>query len=234
MAKEIGPLPKARDIRFGDNLPKTRSGKIMRRLLHSITKGEAITQTPARWKTRNPGSTGPDQLTPFTTDLKAPAKRQLFLGLSDLRLFGPFISSIAAPLQDGGATLARIAASSAVGAVKRPLHALSLVSAFARLMASNRLPVWATHALPVWFCEGVFMKMLSTLFTDHRSDCRFWPCSIGMPVCGDSGVCGLVVSFDAPWGLLMLGLTALLAVLLVAYVFVFAGRYCWKPAIRHY
>ena len=29
---------------FGDNLPKTRSGKIMRRLLRSIAKGEAITQ----------------------------------------------------------------------------------------------------------------------------------------------------------------------------------------------
>ena len=33
-----------RDIRFGDNLPKTRSGKIMRRLLRSIAKGEEITQ----------------------------------------------------------------------------------------------------------------------------------------------------------------------------------------------
>ncbi|MBH9694187.1 hypothetical protein JAO07_35815, partial [Burkholderia contaminans] len=31
-------------IRFGDNLPKTRSGKIMRRLLRSLAKGEAITQ----------------------------------------------------------------------------------------------------------------------------------------------------------------------------------------------
>ncbi|MBM2655995.1 hypothetical protein JQL36_26630, partial [Burkholderia diffusa] len=28
----------------GDNLPKTRSGKIMRRLLRSLAKGEAITQ----------------------------------------------------------------------------------------------------------------------------------------------------------------------------------------------
>src|SRR4030095_3014163 len=34
----------AKDIRFGDNLPKTRSGKIMRRLLRSIAKGEEITQ----------------------------------------------------------------------------------------------------------------------------------------------------------------------------------------------
>ncbi len=44
VAKEIGPIAKPRDIRFGDNLPKTRSGKIMRRLLRSIARGEAITQ----------------------------------------------------------------------------------------------------------------------------------------------------------------------------------------------
>ena len=37
-------LFEADDIRFGDNLPKTRSGKIIRRLLRSIAKGEAITQ----------------------------------------------------------------------------------------------------------------------------------------------------------------------------------------------
>ena len=44
VAKEIGPIAKPKDIRFGDNLPKTRSGKIMRRLRRSIAKGEAITQ----------------------------------------------------------------------------------------------------------------------------------------------------------------------------------------------
>ncbi|WP_374673471.1 acetate--CoA ligase [Ideonella sp.] len=44
VGKEIGPIAKPRDIRFGDNLPKTRSGKIMRRLLRAIAKGEAITQ----------------------------------------------------------------------------------------------------------------------------------------------------------------------------------------------
>ena len=44
VAKEIGPIAKPKDIRFGDNLPKTRSGKIMRRLLRSIAKGESITQ----------------------------------------------------------------------------------------------------------------------------------------------------------------------------------------------
>jgi acetyl-CoA synthetase len=44
VGKEIGPIAKPKDIRFGDNLPKTRSGKIMRRLLRAIAKGEAITQ----------------------------------------------------------------------------------------------------------------------------------------------------------------------------------------------
>jgi acetyl-CoA synthetase len=44
VAKEIGPIAKPKEIRFGDNLPKTRSGKIMRRLLRSIAKGEDIVQ----------------------------------------------------------------------------------------------------------------------------------------------------------------------------------------------
>jgi acetyl-CoA synthetase len=44
IAKEIGPIAKPKDIRFGENLPKTRSGKIMRRLLRSLAKGEEITQ----------------------------------------------------------------------------------------------------------------------------------------------------------------------------------------------
>ncbi|KNZ34323.1 MAG: AMP-dependent synthetase [Methylibium sp. NZG] len=44
VGKEIGPIAKPKDIRFGDNLPKTRSGKIMRRLLRSVAKDEVITQ----------------------------------------------------------------------------------------------------------------------------------------------------------------------------------------------
>ena len=42
VAKEIGPIAKPDEIRFGDNLPKTRSGKIMRRLLRTMAKGEKI------------------------------------------------------------------------------------------------------------------------------------------------------------------------------------------------
>jgi acetyl-CoA synthetase len=44
VGKEIGPIAKPKEIRFGDNLPKTRSGKIMRRLLRSIAKDEEIKQ----------------------------------------------------------------------------------------------------------------------------------------------------------------------------------------------
>jgi acetyl-CoA synthetase len=44
VGKEIGAIAKPKDIRFGDNLPKTRSGKIMRRLLRALARGEGITQ----------------------------------------------------------------------------------------------------------------------------------------------------------------------------------------------
>jgi acetyl-CoA synthetase len=43
VAEQIGPIAKPDDIRYCDNLPKTRSGKIMRRLLRSIARGEEIT-----------------------------------------------------------------------------------------------------------------------------------------------------------------------------------------------
>jgi len=44
VTKEIGPIAKPDDIRFADSLPKTRSGKIMRRLLRDIAAGREITQ----------------------------------------------------------------------------------------------------------------------------------------------------------------------------------------------
>ena len=42
VAKEIGPVAKPDDIRFAEALPKTRSGKIMRRLLKQIASGAEI------------------------------------------------------------------------------------------------------------------------------------------------------------------------------------------------
>ena len=43
--KEIGALAQPDDIRFTDQLPKTRSGKIMRRLLRDIAEGKALGDT---------------------------------------------------------------------------------------------------------------------------------------------------------------------------------------------
>jgi acetyl-CoA synthetase len=42
--QEIGPIAKPKDIRFGENLPKTRSGKIMRRLLRAKPTDSAPTE----------------------------------------------------------------------------------------------------------------------------------------------------------------------------------------------
>jgi acetyl-CoA synthetase len=44
VGKQLGPIAKPDDIRFADNLPKTRSGKIMRRLLRAVASGEEISQ----------------------------------------------------------------------------------------------------------------------------------------------------------------------------------------------
>jgi acetyl-CoA synthetase len=44
VVKEIGTLARPDDIRFTDALPKTRSGKIMRRLLRDVAGGKATTQ----------------------------------------------------------------------------------------------------------------------------------------------------------------------------------------------
>ncbi|WP_260330320.1 acetate--CoA ligase [Paraburkholderia sp. Cpub6] len=44
IGKEIGPIAKPKEIRFGDSMPKTRSGKVVRRLLRSVAKGETLAQ----------------------------------------------------------------------------------------------------------------------------------------------------------------------------------------------
>ena len=44
VGNQIGAIAKPDNIRYADNLPKTRSGKIMRRLLRTIAKGDEITQ----------------------------------------------------------------------------------------------------------------------------------------------------------------------------------------------
>ena len=44
VSEQLSPIAKPDEIRLTENLPKTRSGKIMRRLLRSIARGEEITQ----------------------------------------------------------------------------------------------------------------------------------------------------------------------------------------------
>ena len=43
MAKEIGAIARPDEIRFAEALPKTRSGKIMRRLLRDVAAGKQTT-----------------------------------------------------------------------------------------------------------------------------------------------------------------------------------------------
>ena len=44
VGKQLGAIAKPDDLRFAEVLPKTRSGKIMRRLLRALARGEEITQ----------------------------------------------------------------------------------------------------------------------------------------------------------------------------------------------
>jgi len=42
VADEIGAIARPDEVRFADALPKTRSGKIMRRLLRSVAAGQEL------------------------------------------------------------------------------------------------------------------------------------------------------------------------------------------------
>jgi acetyl-CoA synthetase len=53
VGEQLSPIAKPDEIRFSDNLPKTRSGKIMRRLLRALARGEEITQDMSTLE--NPG-----------------------------------------------------------------------------------------------------------------------------------------------------------------------------------
>jgi hypothetical protein len=70
VAEQLGAIAKPDDIRFADNLPKTRSGKIMRRLLKAVARGEEITQDVSTLE--NPAIL--DQLRGVDTGATAPGK----------------------------------------------------------------------------------------------------------------------------------------------------------------
>ncbi len=74
VGEQLSPIAKPDEIRLTDNLPKTRSGKIMRRLLRALARGEEITQDMSTLE--NPGIL--EQLrggAPTTASPVAPAKR---------------------------------------------------------------------------------------------------------------------------------------------------------------
>jgi acetyl-CoA synthetase len=70
VGKEVGAIAKPDEIRFTENLPKTRSGKIMRRLLRAIARNEEITQDISTLE--NPAII--DQLRGIDTPRAAPRK----------------------------------------------------------------------------------------------------------------------------------------------------------------
>jgi acetyl-CoA synthetase len=73
VAEQLSPIAKPDDIRLTDTLPKTRSGKIMRRLLRAIARGEEITQDLSTLE--NPGIL--EQLRGAASTARAlPAKRR--------------------------------------------------------------------------------------------------------------------------------------------------------------
>jgi len=53
VVKEIGAIARPSEIRFADALPKTRSGKIMRRLLRSLASGQEITSDTSTLEDRS-------------------------------------------------------------------------------------------------------------------------------------------------------------------------------------
>jgi acetyl-CoA synthetase len=80
VGEQLSPIAKPDEIRLTDNLPKTRSGKIMRRLLRSIARGEEITQdmstleNPGILEQLRGGSEAPAPA-PTAAERAAPAKR---------------------------------------------------------------------------------------------------------------------------------------------------------------
>jgi hypothetical protein len=73
VGEQLSPIAKPDEIRLTDNLPKTRSGKIMRRLLRSIARGEEITQDMSTLE--NPGILEQLRGGGAAAERAAPAKR---------------------------------------------------------------------------------------------------------------------------------------------------------------
>ena len=76
VAAKIGPIAKPANIVFTPELPKTRSGKIMRRLLRDVAEnrplGDTTTLADAAVVTRSPTAPPP---TPRTSNAESPGNR---------------------------------------------------------------------------------------------------------------------------------------------------------------
>jgi hypothetical protein len=83
VGEQLSPIAKPDEIRLTENLPKTRSGKIMRRLLRSIARGEEITQdmstleNPAILEQLRGGGPSPGVKEAMPAKSAAPAKRRV-------------------------------------------------------------------------------------------------------------------------------------------------------------
>jgi len=75
VAEQLGAIARPDDIRFANNLPKTRSGKIMRRLLRAIARNEDIAQDQDLSTLENPAIV--EQLRGNEAALSAPAGKSV-------------------------------------------------------------------------------------------------------------------------------------------------------------
>jgi acetyl-CoA synthetase len=122
VGQQLGPIAKPDDIRYADNLPKTRSGKIMRRLLKAVARGEEITQD--------------------VSTLENPAILEQLRGSDSVAAAAPAIAVAAA-----AAKVARAAPRRARKAVVRRARAKTKRQASPRRAAAKRKP--ATGRKPV-------------------------------------------------------------------------------------
>jgi hypothetical protein len=142
VAEQLGAIAKPDDIRFADNLPKTRSGKIMRRLLKAVARGEEITQDVSTLE--NPGILdqlrGVDSAEAAASDVEKPGAAKKKAGAA-AKKSGKGAAKKAAQSVVGKPAAAKKAAKSAVG--QKPA-ARRAVTAKAARKAAKKVPAKAS------------------------------------------------------------------------------------------
>ena len=140
VAEQLSPIAKPDEIRLTDNLPKTRSGKIMRRLLRAIARGEEITQDVSTLE--NPAileqlrgeqfESGPSLRATVARAVTAPRPKPATKKRAAVRR---------RPRRPAAATAKRPAAANRAAAKKRSRVGKPRTSAEARPSAKSRSPV---------------------------------------------------------------------------------------------